>query len=355
MTDTDSTQVHLVGSIPLANAEEVFVTVSRLLGPRAPRIPDGETGERSNWVAWQLPLLEANPNLEPDPDSAVPGRTTADDGLAVDAPEFRFLRVAPGVEAADLDIETQYAAHAIRSYRTFESLRRAGRIPSGTRFQVSLPTPYAVASLYMAPASWPVFLPAYERAIAREVAAIADAIPARRLAIQWDVCMEVIACEGMLPAPGDNAESFTFGQLGRLCAAVPHDIEVGIHLCYGDPGHKHIVEPGDARILTRLANGISEAAGRTLGWIHMPVPIDRHDAAFFEPLKHLKLPCETQLFLGLIHLSDAEQGARRRIAAARATVPAFGIATECGFGRRPPETVLPLLDLHARVAGLAEE
>ena len=49
------------------------------------------------------------------------------------------------------------------------------------------------------------------------------------------------------------------------------------------------------------------------------------------------------------------QGARRRIAAAREAVPAFGIATECGFGRRPPETVLPLLDLHARVASLAEE
>ena len=354
MTDTDSTQVHLVGSVPLANAAEVFATISRLLGPMVARIPDGETGKRSNWVAWQLPLLEANPNLEPDPDSAVPGRETAEDGLAVDAPQFRFLRVAPDVEAADLDIETQYASHAIQSYRTFESLRRAGQIRSGARFQVSLPTPYAVASLYMAPVSWPVFLPAYERAIAREVALIANAVPARRLAIQWDVCMEVIACEGKLPAPGDDPESFTFGQLGRLCATVPGGVDVGIHLCYGDPGHKHIVEPEDAGILTRLANGISQAAGRTLGWIHMPVPIDRHDAAFFDPLKKLKLPPQTQLFLGLVHLSDGEQGARRRIAAAREAVPAFGIATECGFGRRPPETVLPLLDLHVRVASLAD-
>ena len=354
MTETNPTQVHLVGSVPLANAEEVFATVSRLLGPRAARIPDGETGERSNWIAWQLPMLQANPNLEPDPDSAEPRRATADDGLAVDAPKFRFLRVASGVQSAELNIETQYAVHAIRSYRTFEALQRGGRIPSGTRFQVSLPTPYAVASLYISPASWPIFLPAYERAMAREVAAIAEAIPARRLAIQWDVCMEVIACEGLLPAPGDDPEAFTFGQLGSLCAMVSDGIEVGIHLCYGDPGHKHIVEPGDGRILTRLANGIAEAAGRTLGWIHMPVPIDRHDAAFFEPLRQLKLPPETQLFLGLVHLSDAEQGARWRIAAAREAVPAFGIATECGFGRRPPETVVPLLELHARVASLAD-
>jgi hypothetical protein len=31
-------------------------------------------------------------------------------------------------------------------------------------------------------------------------------------------------------------------------------------------------------------------------------------------------------------------------------VPAFGISTECGLGRRPPETVPGLLDLHAAVA-----
>ena len=34
--------VHLVGSVPLANAREVFETVSAVLGPRLLRIPDGE-------------------------------------------------------------------------------------------------------------------------------------------------------------------------------------------------------------------------------------------------------------------------------------------------------------------------
>ena len=350
MTDTNPIQVHLVGSIPLANAEAVFTAVSQTLGSLVARIPDGETGERSNWIAWQLPLLEAHPHLEADPHSAEPQRDTADDGLAVDAPEFRFLRVAPGVDEADLHIETRYAEHAIESFRTFDRLQREGRIAPGIHFQVSLPTPYAVASLYISPGSWPQFLPAYERAMAREVAALVDAIPAARLAIQWDVCMEVIACEGLLPVPGDDAEAFTFGQLGRLCSEISAEVEMGIHLCYGDPGHKHIVEPKDARILTRLANGIADAVGRRLDWIHMPVPKDRHDAAFFEPLKGLRLPPQTRLYLGLVHMTDAEQGAQRRIAAAQAAVAEFGIATECGFGRRPPETVLPLLELHERIA-----
>ena len=149
---------------------------------------------------------------------------------------------------------------------------------------------------------------------------------------------EVILCAGARSSPK------------LLMLSVPGSAEVGIHLCYGDPGHKHIVEPKDATVLAALANGIVEAAGRAPDWFHMPVPKQRHDAAFFEPLKHLRLPPETRLFLGLVHGTDQEEGARRRIAAAREAVPSFGIATECGFGRRPPDTVLPLLELHRRVA-----
>ena len=43
---------HLVGSLPLANAEEVFNTVARALPNHVRRIPDGETGERQQWVQF---------------------------------------------------------------------------------------------------------------------------------------------------------------------------------------------------------------------------------------------------------------------------------------------------------------
>ena len=56
--------VHLVGSIPLANAEEVFRTTSSLLGERLRRIPDGETGVRTNWIGWQFTNFANNPNFE---------------------------------------------------------------------------------------------------------------------------------------------------------------------------------------------------------------------------------------------------------------------------------------------------
>ena len=53
--------VLLVGSVPLRDAAAVFQTCSAILGDRLLALPDGETGARSHWIAWQKPLLAANP------------------------------------------------------------------------------------------------------------------------------------------------------------------------------------------------------------------------------------------------------------------------------------------------------
>ena len=45
--------VHLIGSVPLADAATVFRTVAGALGPWLSRIPDGETGERRRWIYFQ--------------------------------------------------------------------------------------------------------------------------------------------------------------------------------------------------------------------------------------------------------------------------------------------------------------
>jgi hypothetical protein len=44
--------IYLVGSVPLENAEQVFEKISAAFGPRIKRIPDGETGERADWITW---------------------------------------------------------------------------------------------------------------------------------------------------------------------------------------------------------------------------------------------------------------------------------------------------------------
>ena len=85
----------------------------------------------------------------------------------------------------------------------------------------------------------------------------------------------------------------------------------------------------------------------------MPVPRERDDDPYFAPLQNLAQQDGTELYLGLVHLSDGIDGARRRMAAAGRFVTDYGIATECGLGRRPAETIPALLALHRDVAALS--
>ena len=82
----------------------------------------------------------------------------------------------------------------------------------------------------------------------------------------------------------------------------------------------------------------------------MPVPRDRSDLNYFSPLQELDLQSETELILGLVHHTDGESGTRRRMAVADQVRSSYGIATECGFGRREPSTMIELLNIHALVA-----
>ncbi|HEY7065870.1 MAG TPA: hypothetical protein VII06_30625 [Chloroflexota bacterium] len=331
--------VLLVGSVPLTSNEEVFRAVSAALGDRLRRIPDGETGERTDWFVWQVARFQACPQLDAAPAAARGYRTL---------PKFR-LRA--GVDPASIDFgRLGYADAAKSSYATFVRLQREGVVPRGVRFQVCLPSPLAPASAFSEPDALPATAPAYEAALLCELDEIAAAIPHDALAVQWDVAVEFGALDGLGPPPTPERKQAILDRLVRIGNRVPADVELGYHLCYGDYGHKHFKEPTDTSVLVEVANAIAAGLTRPLTWLHLPVPRDRDDAAYFAPLRGLRLPPETELYLGLVHHTDGVDGTRRRIATAERVVPAFGIGTECGFGRRPPETVPELLRIHAAVA-----
>ena len=71
-----------------------------------------------------------------------------------------------------------------------------------------------------------------------------------------------------------------------------------------------------------------------------------------ERLGRHKTKPQTELCLGLVHYTDGVDGSKRRLATARKYATNFSIATECGFGRRPPETISGLLRIHAETAEL---
>ena len=343
---TQRRDVHLVGSVPLASASDVFRTTAKALGPLLAKIPDGETGQRTNWVGFQYGVLAKNP--------ALVGRTDAAEQAALETSpsdtryDFPKLSLRPGVE---LELGSLgYKDNAIASYQEFARLKSAGVIDKATRFQVSLPTPLAPVAAYIDPASMFAVLPVYAAAMIGELMAICAEIPHDQLAIQWDVAVEFGLYEGAFPPPPGDWRGMLMNQFGQLGNAVPTDVALGFHLCYGDAGHKHFIEPKDTANLVEVANGIAKVVTRPLQWLHMPVPRSRHDDAYFAPLAQLKLHPETKLFLGLVHATDGVDGARRRIAAAEKVVTNFGIGTECGLGRRDPKSIPALLALHAELA-----
>ncbi len=341
---------HLVGSIPLPDAETVFRTVSQALGSSLKRIPDGETGDRSRWIWFQRAMLESHPDMELD--SAIPPFEVVQwDGKVVR--ETQWMKFKDDADPSASSFPTGYRDAAAESYRIYARLRDEGVIGPEVRFQVSIPTPMATAYMYISPNAREAYIPAYERALAEAIAGIVDAIPHDRLAIQWDVCQEVLVFEDYEPFGGRPADykQQIFDELSRVGSFVPETVELGYHLCYGSPADEHLIMPKDMGILVEIANGLTSRLTRRLDFLHLPVPKDRTDAAYFEPLRTLNVPESAEVMLGLVHFDDAK-GDAARIATAGDYLKSFGVATECGWGRTDPARVTGLLESHARAAAI---
>ena len=54
---------HLVGSLPGDSAYEAMSNAMRVLGPQLRSLPDGETGERRNWIISIVESLRSHPDL----------------------------------------------------------------------------------------------------------------------------------------------------------------------------------------------------------------------------------------------------------------------------------------------------
>jgi ubiquinone/menaquinone biosynthesis C-methylase UbiE len=330
---------HLVGSVPLANAETVFQVVSAGLGDRLRRIPDGETGPRADWIVWQYPVLSSRWQFEVAPPA--PGFYRA----------LPQLRLRPGERGEDLRFESLgYAEAAVASYATFSVLKRDGVVPPGCRFQVSLPTPLAPITAFVAADDQATVEHAYEAAMAAEVERILEELPHDQLALQWDTNFEFGMLEGDLPAWFPDVKGGILERLIRSSRAVPSDVELGFHFCHGHDeqearrGHK------DMGRMVEVANALSASLDRPLNWVHMPLPREGADADFLAPLHGLRLHPETELYLGALHPDDSEEEARRRIGEANAAAGDFGLATPCGWGRLAPDRVPGLIASHARLS-----
>jgi hypothetical protein len=322
----------LVGSLPADSSEQALRSGAELFGDLVFALPDGETGPRAAWVGY-----EANGMIRPHPDVATSDPPDAENGVPRYAHQFAASRPRDGVSELRWDSWPRIE-DALASYRLFTELREQGAIPEHLRFQIGLPFPASALAAFVKSGSadaYRIAEQAYEDLVARELDRLTAEIPPADLAIQWDVCFEVLDLEGVLSWAPDGAwERFT-GPAGRLGRLVPDEVLMGYHFCYGTFPDWPMYEARDMSLIARMANYAVANAGRPVDWLHLAGPrsLRSEEDRFFQPLTDLEVD-DARVFLGIVLPVDGAAGLRRRHATAKKYLKEFGVAMYCGFGRQ---------------------
>ena len=345
--------VHLVGSMPFDTAEEVLRATAAEIGDLVTALPDGEVGDRRNWVRY-LPqrVYSAHPQLEetshPDADTVL----RAGESRALPRwPGLWTFRIREGEELRFDDLH--YGRYAIESYGVFRRLRDEGVIPAGVRFQMSLPASgSAINPFFEDVEQWPEAQRAYQTGIRAEIAKVLDVVPAEDLLVQFDLAWEVVD----LASGEDNfypfwptltvEEKFArhAASLDELWRGIPDGVLFGYHWCYGTRGGWPMTAMADLGLCVRLSNEAVRRSGRRVDFVHMPVV--RHPGPdFFAPLDDLDVG-DTRVYLGLVHHTDDVDAFRDRARLARTHRDDFGIASVCGYGRVAPDELAQALRAH---------
>ncbi len=323
----------LVGSLPVESTEEALRSGAELFGDLGFALPDGETGPRRAWVGYERERL-----VRPAAGIEVLEETASPTGIPRHAYETPVFGVRAGAEPR---FESwPRIDDAIASYAVFRSLREEGVIPEGLRFQVGLPFPSSALNAFKADFAhdYPLAERAFADLVERELARLVGEIPPGDLAIQWDCAYETQDIEGVLAwTDGDPWERFA-RPVERLTRLIPEEVLVGYHLCYGTFPEWPMYEAQDMSVLVRMANHAVERSGRPVDWLHLAGPryLRSEDDRFFAPLRELRAP-DTRVFLGIVLPIDGIPGLRRRHATASRYLDDFAVAMYCGFARQPGE------------------
>lgn len=339
----------LVGSIPCDTVEEVFRSWGHTFGASLRYLPDGEVGDRLHWIEGQaFHVYHGHPDIE------TLSRPAPDDGRERWKPrnladQWTF-RVKPGVKRvlwADPGWRLGYARDALNSYFIFKTLKKEGVLPKDLRLQVALPTPESATLVHFRdPSQRDIIAPSYEEMMLAEVATMVEKIPHNELAIQWDAACESIDIESGLPWLGPPTEqrfSRYVDQFARLSAAVPADVALGYHACFGTLGGWPMVKPRSSARQVSFLNGAVAASRRTVDYVHLPM-IDDSSAEYAVPLKELNVG-KSDIFLGMIHNMKTFPD---RLRQARKYLAEFKLAAPCGFGRISREELTAAMDDHQK-------
>lgn len=343
------TGAHFNGSVNLADAETVMREIASRVPEGVERIPDGETGDRGNWIFFQLQKFWQTDGLE---------QAGTEDQPAEGYEEMPRVRLADGVDPDDVEWpDLGYASVYQESFATFQRLKDEGVIGEDVRFQVEYPTPLASINSWIVPEDQDRLEASYERALFADLDRLLAELPHDDIAVQWDVAVEFAILEGGFEGTEHQTFDAIVERLARCVDQVPDEVPVGLHLCYGDYQHQHFTEPESLALQVRVANQLQTTARRRVRWFAFTVPQYQDDPEYFSPLRDLHVQQGTELYFALVpyHPEKQELGTTARQVSlvdeylSQNGAVEWGVCTECGMGRADRDDIPTLLDLHREI------
>lgn len=321
----------LVGSIPADNAEDAMTQALREVGPHLRHVPDGETGERRDWVVGTINSLRSHPDLE-----------IRREGNWSNYKDQLNFAVRKGHQLTGDSLDLGYLAAFQDSYPVFDRLRKQYECP-GLSFQVGVPGDFDMALFALGLTGPFRHRRAFTDATARDLKQVHDRAGDDVL-FQIEVPAELVFMTQVPTAVQPAVAAWLGAGVTNLAKRAPRGARFGVHLCLGDLGHKAMGKLRDAGPVVRLSNAIVRRwpAERRLEYVHAPLAAGEEppvlDRSFYRPLDQLRLPNRTRFVAGFLHEACTLDELRQVLAQVDARIgqPA-DVAASCGLARRGRE------------------
>lgn len=343
-SDSRHRAVHFVGTVPASDARAAYETFAAGVGDHLPVwIPDGETGDRQDWIKRIIDGLRNHPDLR-----------LVRDGDWSDYESTPSFDVKPGHKLTNIELD--YTSYFKESWPAFLDFRRADG--SDHIFQVGIPSQLDLALVafgFKATKGLRNLAP-FRDATVREITKI-QAIGGDDVVFQIEIPIPVILLSKVPAAAQPTVAKRLASEIIKVVRRSPGGTRFGIHLCYGDMNNESMADPSDSSALVRLANAIFAAwpKGQRLDFVHAPFArgsiAPTLDPVFYEPLARLRIPGGVRFAGGFVHEDltvDQLRFIRDRIEGLIGAT--IDVGSACGLGRRDPERALKNIELSRAVA-----